>query len=1004
MLRIAILVFCGCLFCGALFSRQLPPVSAEGVRSSTLYEQIRLWLALGETDLAGDKYQEAQQHFSQAYEAAKAGKITELELESLISLAYTACLVNQYEAASRQLNQAQELLNQVADTTGEWASRLRFTQGYFYQLRQDYPQALSLFEESLCYREAGSPPDDPEIARILNFAGQVYRAMGENEKATDNHQRALHIQQKRLAHDHLELARTYLYLGICAYQAGDNAEAKLYYEEALRIRREKLGEKHRLVASVYNNLGLLHWEDGQPREGLAFYTRAVAIYKDLLGPDDIGVATGYNNMGLCYHELKEYQKALHYFREALRIRIARQGKDHPVLAGIYNNIGLTQLEKADYQNALASFRDALRIGEENEGFHHIRVGKYYSNIARVYREMHNPEEALRWHQQSLIHAIGGYADTTACHNPPASVFPISSDFLDILHQKAITQNELPPNFENATCALHTYLSIDSLVDMMRMRYVNEDAKFHLAGSAEKIYSEAITTAHRLYLSSGNDPKYLEIALKCSEKQKSLVLLEALNASRARKFGLLPEKVLAFEKDLRKKQTELKEALFTQNQKSPPDENKITQLSSQLFNASRQYDSLTQVFDTRFPQYFQLKYQYEPPGMATIVEGLPPNTGLVEYYLGGGSLHIFLLTDSLKIWKVTPEPDSIVAQVSAFQESIYQPFRTLSESGASSVTVKTYEKMAVELYQLLLGPIDTFRLPPKLMIIPHGVLGYVPFDALLTDAPAQEGSYRNYPYLIHRYNISRHYSAALLLRHRHERKLQDHLRKAAIFAPLFSPSQTALSPLMYSREETEKIARLTGGEIFKDTAAARSAFLNKAGTYRLIHISSHARVNDISPMFSTIDFASGETVNVLDLFGMELNADLVTLSACETGTGTLVNGEGIMSLARGFMYAGAPSIVNTLWEVNDAATGEIMIRFYESLVENNPKDEALQDAKLRWLRQSDHLTAHPYYWSGIIAVGDMSPVKGNFGVGFLLIILVGTIGIGGLIIFYFFRKK
>lgn len=972
--------------------------------------RISVLLANADVHLALDHYPEAEKRLQQAYDHAVKAQHTALEIESLISLGYAACVTNRYPAAEQYLAEAETLLASQQKPPAILLAKLRFSQGYLLQLQQDYPFSLKKYAESKGLFEQALSANDPEVARTLNFAGQVYRAMGDNENAIENHLQALHIQQKKLPEEHLEIARTYLYLGICAYQEGDYPAALNYYEQALRIRRMKLGEKHRLVASVYNNLGLVFWIEGNHETALEYYKQAVTIYIALLGPDDIGVATGYNNMGLCYSDLRRYKEAIYHYNLALDIRKRRQGKDHPSLAGIYNNIGIAQLKMANYAQAMTGFREALRIGEQNEGFHQVRVGKYYNHIGRVYREMKKPQKALQWHQQALIHAIAGYNDTSWRHNPPVETFPISPDFLEILHDKARSINELPQNQENAKCALDTYLAAASLIDLMRVRYLSEDAKFRLANRATEIYADAITTARQLYLLSSNDPVYMDIALRFSEKQKAIVLLGALNTARAEKFGMLPDALIVQEKKLRKIQTELKENLFEETQKGKKaDSAAIAEMTAKLFVAGRQYDSLTHIFDTQYPRYFQLKYQSEPPGISSILAQLQPGTGMVEYYFGSGNLHIFLITPTRKEWIITSDIMYLGSMVKRFQESIFGGFRNLhADESLHTQWADQYVILADSLYQLIFAPLTEAPLPEKLFLIPDGVLGYIPFDALLTAKPQTTGAYRNYPYLIRSYTLSQHYSAALLFRSGNElseKKIQKH---AIVFAPVFSAEmeiarQPKPQPLMYSEDEAEKITRLTGGDIFLKNAATKSAFFEQAGNYQIIHISSHARVNDRDPMFSTIDFAGGETVNVLELFGMEIQADLVTLSACETGSGELFSGEGIMSLARGFIYAGAKSIVNTLWEVNDAATAEIMTRFYESLAEETPKDEALRKAKTDWLDQADHLMAHPYYWAGYIAVGDMTALASRRNSTYLL--LIGAIsGAIFLIFFLSFRRK
>jgi CHAT domain-containing protein len=189
----------------------------------------------------------------------------------------------------------------------------------------------------------------------------------------------------------------------------------------------------------------------------------------------------------------------------------------------------------------------------------------------------------------------------------------------------------------------------------------------------------------------------------------------------------------------------------------------------------------------------------------------------------------------------------------------------------------------------------------------------------------------------------------------------------------------LQPLAHSGEEVSGVQKMLGGDVFYGKDATEERFVQLAGGYRILHLATHGKANDEAADYSFLAFSEkkdsleNELLYVRDLYNLSLNADLVTLSACETGAGKLERGEGIISLARAFTYAGAKSIVTTLWSVQDERTKDLMLDFYRNLKKGMNKDEALRETKLAYLFKNNHAAAHPFFWAGVVAMGEMTPL-------------------------------
>jgi CHAT domain-containing protein len=306
----------------------------------------------------------------------------------------------------------------------------------------------------------------------------------------------------------------------------------------------------------------------------------------------------------------------------------------------------------------------------------------------------------------------------------------------------------------------------------------------------------------------------------------------------------------------------------------------------------------------------------------------------------------------------------------------------------------YNQVAYELFELLFSGFSENLANHSLLIIPDGALWYIPFEVLLTSMASDSVvDYRNLPYLIRNYPISYTYSATL---HFDVNTLNPLTTTNLLaFAPSYSnlfaqvelPEETGfleryrehLIPIPGVKEEVKMITKLVDGDVYLDEDATETHFKQKAEDYDILHLAMHTIVNNEDPMYSklafvqNVDTANDGFLNTYEIYNMRFNARMAVLSSCKTGFGKLMKGEGVMSLARGFMYAGCPSIVMTLWEVSDKSGAKLMQDFYQSLIKGKTKAEALQEAKLEFLKKADNLKANPYFWSTYVVIGDASPI-------------------------------
>jgi CHAT domain-containing protein len=309
------------------------------------------------------------------------------------------------------------------------------------------------------------------------------------------------------------------------------------------------------------------------------------------------------------------------------------------------------------------------------------------------------------------------------------------------------------------------------------------------------------------------------------------------------------------------------------------------------------------------------------------------------------------------------------------------------------TAETFAVVAYQCYTRLIAPLSIW-LKKEVIIVPDDVLHYLPFDALLTVQPIDPLKFERHSYFGRHHIISYNYTSAFEQDGNTKPHRTTPYKKFGGFAPYYSdnamPINTTFRPdahvrkgldtLKYSGAEVLNAQKLMQGDVILSHNATRTAFENAVGDYRIVHLATHGKANSKTGDYCFLAFSvekdqpDHEFLYVRDIYSLNINADLVVLSACETGIGELKRGEGVISLARAFAHAGAKSLVTTLWSVHDKSTMHIMASFYKYLQSGWTKDAALAQAKMDYLAQAKREMAHPFYWAAFVPIGDMRAVR------------------------------
>ncbi len=843
-------------------------------------------------------------------------------------------------------------------------------------------KAILCFSESLDIRRKLFGELHIQTAIAYNNLGYGYYMNDSFEKALSNYKNASDIYEKKIAPNDGKLSGCYWNIGICYDIMEDSDNAILYFKKGFAIDLSNKDKNILKVGYGYFNLAAYYERQDKVVLAIANYKKALEILTEKLGDKHPQVGWTYGNMGICYKLNEQYDSAFIYYSKEIEIYQASENPNYTDLSTSWNNMGTCLMEVGSYEKSLFFLNKALNINIKNLGLEDSRLALFYENIGHVYKKMNLEEQALI-NYKTAINCLG-CVNIESCVFDSIGLLPDLLDGYNNISTLACIKFKKDRLYENLdTAYIYNNVAIQ-LID-----YITK--KFDRVGSEESFIDKYFTIYEQnieinfLLFEQNKDSTHLYRAFEIAEKSKNLSLLEALRTTEATQFAGIPDSLLEKEESLRLEIADLNEQRF-ELELYPEEDSESTQLSidSKTFDLQQEYDHLIDLFEKQYPNYYRLKYKRQFVSIPDIQQQLlGERQALVEYFAGDSSIYLFVIRKDGFVAQRIPSSTSLYTQVEQFRNLIdHTPFSSYQEMGGDNELAN----ISHQLYQKLLEPVVS-NLPKELIIVPDGILGYLPFEALLSSLPEQSFRYRSHPYLLHQYQINYISSATLL-----EELMEPHKGNASkgllAIAPYFSMEKSeklasrsdALTHLKYNVPEAKKVKQFIGGELLTGERATVQSFIQKAADFRLLHLATHAKTNDKSGDYSFLAFSkSSDTMMDVrlyasDIYNLELNAEMVVLSACETGVGELVRGEGFISLARAFTYAGAQSLITTLWSVNDNKTSELIPLFYKNIKLGKRKGEALRQAKLTYLKKQKDRAAHPFYWAAFVPYGNMDAIN------------------------------
>jgi CHAT domain-containing protein/tetratricopeptide (TPR) repeat protein len=863
--------------------------------------------------------------------------------------------------------------------------------------RGDLDRADEYWSQSLSINEK-LDPESLNVAFTLGNLGLVNLRRGDLDKAQDYFQRDLAIEEK-ISPNSLDTAKSVNNLGLLAGQRGDFAKAEEYYRRALAI-KERIGPDSLDVANSIENLGDVAYARGDLSRAEDYYRKGLAI-RERLSPGSVEMDESLNGLGNCASDRGELKLAEEYYQRALAIleRVAPGSVD---LAGIQTSLGTVASQRGDNAKAELYYRQALEIEMRSmpDSLWTAETLRHFVTVELDRRDQAKAEEYDRQElaiRKKLAPESAGYADALAT-------------LAGILHEKQQTDD-----------AARLYAEAIDVFDRQLT---------HLGGSTEVRagFRAKQTDYYSEYADLLVEQKKPELAFEVLERSRARTLLEMLAGSHVDiRQGADPamiERERLLQATLTAKTA--RKITLLEGEHTPE---QLASVNREMDEVLSQYQELEGQIRTNSPKYAALT-QPKLLRAKEAQQLLDTKTVLLDYALGAKRSLVFVVTptslDSYELPK-REEVDSTARRAYDLLTSRNRWVEGEISSRRKARLAKLdaeYRKTSAALSRMVLGPVTERLEGKRLLIVADGALQYIPFAAL--PVPAGDALQAAVP-LMAEHEIVNLPSASVLAslrRQASERGTQPTKEVAILADPVFDKNDprvgktgkrtsaadkqvgstltsesteqltrsiqdvsagtqqagVGLSRLAFSRREAASIMAITkpgAGMEALDFNASRETALSKAlSQYRIVHFATHGLLDNEHPELSGLVLSLVDPdgkprdgfVDLQDVYNLTIPADLVVLSACETGLGKEISGEGLVGLTRGFMYAGASRVVASLWKVDDVATSELMAEFYKGMLQSGlPPAAALRRAQLEM--QKRKRWADPYYWAAFTLQGE-----------------------------------
>ena len=722
----------------------------------------------------------------------------------------------------------------------------------------------------------------------------------------------------------------------------------------------------------------------------------------------------YASIGNSYQKLGEYDLSKEYLDKALETAKNRYGKSHFILRSCYTKLGSMYEASGNYKDAIAYYEKSLNVSLEYKRLEWIERDKV--KIALIQTKLGNYNLAL-----SMLKPLTNNLETKSTYNKRWILYALSYSQLKLgkfesayenlllaaeyfgynyLQEGKLDQIQRPTTLRYFMNVYSDVIKSMSELEICGINVTDHESILNDALSLEKHINEIIRTSdskiHHNYKAIMASSKFIDFkldqkdksskyeALIVSENKKSRQLKEYLNVNRILDNSIVPEKIITQKSNI---EIEISKATDAINDALKAGEitSYIDSLKREHFNKKVILSSLIDSID--YYSDLHEDYVYDVEAIKQIQRSLPDDQSIIEFFAGDDVIFSFLIKkDTLLTFKIE-DGKWVNDLVKDYRENIYNYW--VDQEGISDqykLRNNDFFELSTALYEHLIAPISD-HLTENLLIIPDANLYMLPFETLLTTCHPCAEDLSKCDFMVKSSSISYAPSLEFVTRKGGPQNKKASLNKLAVFAPSYANVTTtednnmnlraSLHPLKYNNYEATGIVNIVPSDSYINEGASLEAFKSNSPNYRIVHLASHAKSNiedgDLSFLAfnNTKDSTQEYKLYARDVATLPITAEMVVLSACETGLGENISGEGVIGLARSFFLTGVECVVASLWSVNDASSADFMLEFYKHIKDGESKSASLRAGKLKLIENK--ITADPFFWAPFVSYGTDDPL-------------------------------
>ncbi|MCK5135178.1 MAG: CHAT domain-containing protein [Bacteroidales bacterium] len=851
----------------------------------------------------------------------------------------------------------------------------------------------------------------------------------------------------------LNMAIVHNALGLVCYETGRIKEALQYYRDAEALSSGTGPGPVSMRIRIYNNIALLHNWLGDYTNALEHYNKAIRLLDSVPSRDEAyfsQLSRLQFNKGVVYFKLGRPEEALDILKESERIKevhgheylgsvyfnLARvyqllgepglsreyynKSIDHWTaeydagyyqLANVYLHFGQYLVDRGEVEQGLSCFQEALQNYTANYGIKHPLTSGCYEQMAGYYLDRGDFRQALELVQLALISVSGDFNDKNIFTNPAGESsfhdltllkgYATKSKALEGLAKKEESEDR---KLEILTAALETNSRSIDVLHRLQGSYLSRESRIYLTSGQKELFSTGIRLNLQLFELFGQE-LYREQAFLMAARGKSNELLFEMKSKESLYLESLPDTLALSISELKQQIDQYSNLIQVENMEVQPDSGKLAAWKEQLFYTRDSFNRQMEHLFLEHPQIGQFKSLDIDFSMERIRQNLRRKETLVEYFIsnpdrtGSKKLFVFVVTEK----ECHVHQDQID---SAFHRELDIVLGNLHEFNPYRETPLRYDSLKTALfgiYQQFVEPVESLFRGEKLVIVPDEELAYLPFGALIDRyEPETILNYAGLSYLMNQYDITYMYNSQLIKK---EKRRQLQFPRIMAWVPEYATStEASIRNLEGFSEEVREILEIVKGRSIRNPDKGEAERLLEEDA--VIHLAMHALAGEKaggSPYFildAEKDSFLTNRLHDYEINALTLSSPMVVLSSCRSGGGQLQGGEGIMSLSRSFLMAGAQSVVHTLWPVEDARGSELMVEYYRELKRGKSKSSALTRAKQQYLADTPLSYTHPYYWAAYQITGNPAPLSGKWKfVFFPVLILVISLSL-----YYLIRRS